>query len=89
LNLARDIIPIAIGTKPTVAYGVQNPNLYEISPAAMKSAITNAKERTDRLRGMNTLKVNDQIKLHAREHKTGHHIAFPDIRNSRQRDMTE
>ena len=81
------MIPIAIGTNPAAAYGVQRPSLYENSPAAMNSAMINAKEITDRLRGMKNLSVNDHTRIHKSEHATGHQMAFPEIMNSRQSDI--
>lgn len=89
LNLASDIIPTAIGTNPATAYGVHQPILNENSPAAIKRSITNAKDITDRLRGMKNLNVSAHTRMHNNEHATGHQIAFPEIMNSRQSDRTE
>ena len=89
LNLARDIIPIAIGINPTDAYALQKPNLYENSPAAINNAITYANEMTERFLGIKNLNVSDQMRIHAKEHATGHQIRFPGIRNSMHKDIIE
>ena len=55
----------------------------------MNTAITKAKEMTDRFRGIKNLNVSAHTMIQIREHATGHQIAFPDIMNSRQRETTE
>jgi len=79
-------MPKAMGMNPAAAYGSQKPSLYENSPAAIKSAITNAKETTDRFLGIKKRSVAAHINRQTKEHTTGHQIAFPAKRNSRQRE---
>jgi hypothetical protein len=44
---------------------------------------------TERFLGIKNLNVSDQMRIHAKEHATGHQIRFPGIRNSMHKDIIE
>ena len=46
-------------------------------------------EMTERFLGIKNLNVSDQMRIHAKEHATGHQIRFPGIRNSMHKDIIE